>query len=151
MRLSEAIRLGSMLRPQLRGGMYAARDVAVPGDVLGLRRERVASCAFGAAYDAINARRSVVVSDGRTKSFRGDAAGAGSEIELIETPAEWSVIYITVACPVCERVEQLLRIVPHLNDDHEWTRERIADFVATVESPKAVAAVDPVEAEGRSR
>lgn len=139
MKLSEAIRLGAMLRPQLHGGMYSLRDVAVPGDVLGLRRERVASCALGAAYEAVSAGRRMVPSTGESRPFRGDAVAAGEMIEIIDTPHEWRVLFITVACPMCAAVEQVLRTIPHLNDDHIWTREQIADWVATIEPQDAPA------------
>jgi hypothetical protein len=34
---------------------------------------------------------------------------------------------------VCEQLDVVGRIIPHLNDDHRWTRERIADWVESIE------------------
>lgn len=83
----------------------------------------VASCALGAAQQAGYARLSALM-----------------------------VIRPRVCCPQsgCIAVMSLGVLVTHLNDQHHWTRERIADFVATVESAEcgptpAVAAVDPSE------
>ena len=38
-------------------------------------------------------------------------------------------------CPVCEEMveDELCGLVVHLNDDHRWSREQIADFVEDVE------------------
>lgn len=44
------------------------------------------------------------------------------------------VLDIATRCPHCGKVrDALLRVITHLNDGHRWTRERIADWVATVE------------------
>jgi hypothetical protein len=36
-------------------------------------------------------------------------------------------------CPDCTKADYVFRVIAHLNDDHRWTRERIADFVETIE------------------
>jgi hypothetical protein len=41
-------------------------------------------------------------------------------------------------CPACHVYAGWVSLVVHLNDQHRWTRERIADWVATVEPPEPV-------------
>ncbi len=99
MKLSEAIRLGAMLKPQ-GFGQYRAND---------------ATCAVGAAMDGA-----------------GDSAFvAWQELER----------FLDNRCPVClclvlTETGRGRNILPHLNDDHRWTREQIADWVATIEPPE---------------
>lgn len=87
MRLSEAIRLGSMMKPQAFGAYHV----------------RHKSCALGAARDA----------------------GFGKTQDDINAEA--------LVCPVCDIQLQQMVMVVHLNDRHRWTRERIADWVDTIE------------------
>jgi hypothetical protein len=117
MRLSEAIRLGALLKPQ---GFNDYWD----GDGN--------SCAIGAAADALGVPMERL------------AALENQHKRVLEQP-----------CPACDRqIQYGESTVTHLNDDHRWTRERIADWVETiearseqpVESPVTVAAVDPVAA-----
>lgn len=102
MRLSEAIRLGSMLGPQIFG---RGTD------------DQNGSCAYGAAYLAIGGR-------------------VNDHVSVTDT---WPWIdTMTDVCPVCERVPSDIpvgcgQLIPHLNDVHLWSRERIADFVASIE------------------
>jgi hypothetical protein len=52
-----------------------------------------------------------------------------------------------VTCPVCDRPvsgDAIVRIVTHLNDRHLWSRERIADWVETLEAPTPAAVPEPV-------
>lgn len=104
MRLSEAIRLGAMIRPQTY--FYWFHDGG--------------SCAIGAALEAVGA---AVYSD---CFFRTGA------------PKAWEWSRMTVACPACEQQDQAQEHLRHLNNVHRWTRERIADWVATIE-PQPVA------------
>ncbi len=118
MRLSEAMRRGAALSPQ---GFITLVD----------RQGR--TCALGAALEAI----------GRLPGPHE------TEPETFDYPAEWTCWWksiLLIRCPACSvlihsGVEQLLG---HLNDDHKWTREAIADWVATIE-PQATEAM-PVEA-----
>jgi hypothetical protein len=91
-----------------------------------LSGEIVSTCALGAARSA-----------GLTKS----------ELDRLMGVQSW------YPCPAsvghCNS-RRLTTIVVHLNDDHRWTREQIADWVATVEpadephaQPETLAAVDP--------
>lgn len=108
MRLSEAIRLGAMMKPQAFGDLWKGGG----------------SCALGAAYDALGWRDRVCCIDGPLMDFYGRV----------------------ISCPACGTRSGVTGIMTHLNDNHHWTREAIADWVATVEPP-SVDAVDPVVAE----
>lgn len=105
MRLSEAIRLGSMLHPQSFGWLRAyGSDDAI-----------VATCAMGAAEEV------------------------GCDTEEYKAGK--------VACPECPNLAgSLYGVVVHLNDGHRWTREAIADWVATIESAQDHAATEVREA-----
>lgn len=118
MKLSEAIRLGAMLKPQGFGMLFDGEG----------------TCANGAALDAC-----------------GLLAEIGTHIlknrfPIVEVQAE--------RCFVCEKYMAKLAfsttlggLVAHLNDDHKWTRERIADWVESQEAlaeASSVAAIDPV-------
>lgn len=122
MKLSEAIRLGSLLRPQAFGAFMD---------------DEGGSCAMGAAMEAAGIRLR-----------RGANKEILVEMEATETYAEWKRAKVygkPYECPVCkegvpfaDRQGQLRRnitsIIIHLNNDHEWTRGEIADWVATFET-----------------
>lgn len=124
MKLSEAIRLGSMLKPQ----------------AFGMISHDGGTCAIGAAYDAVgidifHLRDSLPIAE-RAMVVYG-------KLPMLQTASE---------CPVCGYLLEVGFVLTHLNDHHRWTREQIADWVETVElavtersaEPEAVAAVDPV-------
>ena len=119
MKLSEAIRLGAMLRPQAFGHLF--RDGA--------------SCALGAAGEAAGI---------------ADIEAGGWAVGAVAPPS-WNPIATREAdCPVCVHGFLTLRkkhdahaVIVHLNNDHRWTREQIADWVATIEAQHEAAA--PVE------
>jgi hypothetical protein len=107
MRLSDAIRLGAMMKPQAFKGLF--RDGG--------------SCALGAALDAIGC--------GLDDGFRDQLALFPTTIGIGR-----------VTCPQCGRFGWIDAVVVHLNDDHRWTREAIADFVEPLERRAESAAVD---------
>jgi hypothetical protein len=111
MRLSEAIRLGAMLRPQVFHAFRTARG----------------TCAFGAAVDAV----------GLTLDASDPAAIADALI------GQWPWLQgKRVRCPECTRRRVPGAVISEcLNDEHRWTRERIADWVETLE-PAAVPVCD---------
>lgn len=114
MRLSEAIRLGSMLKPQAFD--YYAFDGG--------------TCALGAAAEACSI----------------DARTVGQvDIARLSEQHEWSLEkFYEVPCPVCDVNHGDCddeNVIAHLNDVHRWTRERIADWVETVENKQAATAV----------
>lgn len=121
MTLSEAIRLGASLRPQTRGRFHT------PG---GLR-----SCALGAALDAMGIKLKVLTIAKKLKDRDGNESECPVGTEVWYWPDEWaSVFRATVGCPLCVgRNSSVKLMIPHLNDKHRWTRERIADFVRIVE------------------
>jgi hypothetical protein len=100
MKLSEAIRLGSMLKPQGFGI---------------LRNTELTACAMDAAFAAAG----VKLGDD-TWRWRDE---------------NWPILNAVIACPVCGEDGKALDFIisSHLNDTHRWTRERIADFVETIE------------------
>jgi hypothetical protein len=130
MRLSEAIKLGAMLRPQRFGPPSGRVPLAL----------EPASCALAAATEAV-----------------------GNESLNISRDSErWPILVRLTACPACRQRaphDRLISdgapwplsiIIVELNDQHRWTRERIAAWVATLEpaddrraSPEAADASDP--------
>jgi hypothetical protein len=85
----------------------------------GFYQEAGGSCALGAAYEAVS------VADGRpwTSTLPFDHPWVALLVALMEVP-----------CPACGYLHYENQIT-HLNDKHRWTRERIADWVATQETP----------------
>ena len=115
MRLSEAIRLGAMLKPQ---GYEMLID---QGD----------TCALGAAFDACGLI---------TEGFDGFSE---EDYEARVFPLFPLLRQATLPCPACGFTpyidgENFTDNIAHLNDEHRWTRERIADWVATVEAAQAM-------------
>ena len=114
MKLSEAIRLGSMMKPQC----------------FGLMHDDGATCAFGAALDAIGKLHEC----------------------YSEEPQEWHDTGAFIAeCPQCHDTMRYVdqykaNTLAHLNDTHRWTREQIADWVSTIEAQTEQPATEqPVE------
>lgn len=109
MKLSEAIRLGAMMKPQ------AFEDYLDEGN----------TCAMGAALDAI----------GQLDSDHCDS----EYFPLVDVAV--------TRCPICRlrtAAGNVSSTIFHLNDDHKWTRERIADWVATIEAKEVAAQPEPV-------
>lgn len=115
MNLSEAIRLGALLKPQGHMGFLDQRSGG--------------TCALGAATDAIGRLNDLL--DGRFYEFR-----------------EWPVLGATVESPETGWRTTVWQSVVTLNDLHGWTRERIADWVETIEAqqeqPEALQALSLV-------
>lgn len=120
MRLSEAIRLGAMLKPQGYTALVSSNG----------RR----TCAIGAALDA---------------------CGHLHVQKSSELPFQWREhMAFRSPCPDCgsdgfvywpdEEVNlgQALTTISHLNDEHHWTREQIADWVESVERATEPAPVE---------
>lgn len=126
MLLSEAIREGARLRPQTTEGDYFGRVDGV-----------LCSCALGAAYEARDRRKEPIH---RTPVEHLEGFAAGDIFDSV-----FPVVKVQIKCPVmpeCGAIKwpaDLGWIVAHLNDDHKWTREQIADFVATVEAQEVMA------------
>lgn len=157
MKMSEAMRLGAMMAPQAYGDLEATsvteirdrrwyhRLLGLKGRVVG-RRGTTGTCALGAAFAAGNCRRVITGSPGGY-AFRGEMPKTGVLRETIVVPSDWSdLLFSEYPCPQCGRLDVLGRILPHLNDDHRWTREASADFVDGIERARAEVS-QPSEAE----
>jgi len=121
-KLSEAMRLGAMLSEQ----GYGMR--AMTGEV---------RCALGAALNAVH--------DPVSKKW---PSWMGS-YQAVREYWPWVYEYET-ACPAADVCHWrpitpilVLRTITHLNDEHHWTREQIAAWVATME-PVVEAEASPV-------
>lgn len=106
MRLSDAIRLGAMMKPQAFG------DV----------RDGVGTCAIGAAYEAV---------------------GVCLMTRDYSTVPQWMRLILDDQtrdiCPACcLRTLDFGSVISHFNDWHRWTREQIADYVASLENASPV-------------
>jgi len=106
MKLAEAIWLGAMLKPQAFGALEDTNGN---------------TCALGAAYDAI----------GELHTGQGyDWSWACRRFPVLKAIDGNRA---RPRCFVCGTYVE--SIVPHINDEHRWTREQIADWVETIESP----------------
>jgi hypothetical protein len=117
MKMSEAIRLGAMLKPQGFGGKSV--------------RSATVSCALGSALDALGVERQ-------------STGAAHAHLVRLWPWSDRKLAYPT--CPVdgCREVyvDKAIAGIWHLNDQHKWTRERIAGWVETIE-PQEVEAMSP--------
>lgn len=116
MRLSDAIRLGAMMKPQHRGGILSS--------------DGTKTCALGAALDALGkldewlTRRASNAVD--WAEWFGNALPPDSYRSVKWPPAAHKMIYGDTQYP-------LATVVTVLNDVNGWTREQIADWVEQVE------------------
>jgi hypothetical protein len=123
MNLSDAIRLGAMIRPQAFGDLFLDHE----------------SCAMGAAYEAAG------LMDEHTER-RLELVPLQRWDDL--TRATFPILKTKgVGCPMCGHDDGLglAFVISHLNDRHRWTREQIADWVETVEPREVPAAVDALD------
>lgn len=97
MKLSEAILLGTMIRPQ-------AFRALITDD---------GACALGGALLAV---------------------GATGEPALRSVRNRWPwALTVSANCPSCGRSCPVFGVITHLNDNHRWAREQIAEWVAGIE------------------
>ena len=137
MKLSEAMRLGAMLRPQAFGRLYSETRTGF----LGLFGPRVkTSCALGAAYEAGNVPIVRVRPGGASTPCRGSSKAADLAYE--PPPDWWRLLTSHAVCPDCPLTLVVSEMIPHLNDEHRWPRPTIADFIATLEAA-SVPSTDP--------
>ena len=104
------------------------------------------TCALGAAIRAVGCGSHQQVSNGKGKPFRGKAVKSGDKVNVIEFPDDWlPLLRMVPQCPVtlCKESDEVDRLVTHLNDDHRWTREQIAEWIETLEPPKEQGASHP--------
>lgn len=84
----------------------------------GVAYSMIGSCALGAAFDAIGLHR--------------EYADPEFDITPID-PWTWTDD-VVVACPCCDKQDDVSAIIAHLNDNHCWTRQEIAGWIATIEA-----------------
>lgn len=113
MTLADAIRKGAMQRPQCDGLFVRS---LVTGEV-------TRTCVLAAAHEGVfGAPPGVDGEDEDTDAVMTSLIRAGYDL-LAHVPE----------CPQCGREGGLLGYTLfHLNDDHEWTREAIADWLDTL-------------------
>ena len=119
MRLSLAIRLGAMMRPQEFNMVFKRNDDG-----------QYCSCAIGAAAEAIG-----TLPNDNNQGLQEAVAAFPLLLEYVMSPTP---------TPNGPYKETVWCIIAELNNSH-WTRERIADWVETIE-PQPVA-VEQVEQE----
>src|SRR5258706_10396401 len=109
MLLSEAIRLGSLLRPQAFG------KILTDGD----------SCALGAALEAV----------GLPVTEETPTSAAFEFWPWLDAEFTWC----PCGSDGCEKHDTAGEIIVFLNDSHEWSREQIANWVHSLEALRRVA------------
>lgn len=105
--LAEFIRLGSTQGPQLFGQLH----------------HDGATCAMGAA----------LLAAGLLKDY-GEFINCWNYDQVEQ---EFPTVYVASKCPECGYASSMTwatwGLIVHLNNEHRWTRERIAAFVETLE------------------
>jgi len=125
LKLSEAIRLGSMVHPQYFGAMFRFNYRGPAGEP---RRDIVGSCALGAAAVA---------------SGMDNTLGAFPYLdEKVKRPPN-GVTFPPKSSPY--ECSTLCQCIVYLNDGCHWSRERIADWVEEVERQFGIGESKPVE------
>lgn len=150
MRLSEAIRLGAMTRPQAFGALSKSRRVSGWRGLL-LGQREMTTCAIGAAIEAGGIGTKPYTATADYEGWRGSKVKAGATVQVLDIPQSWENVWNSChPCPMdcCASLvfESVSRLIPHLNDVHGWTRERIADWVESVERKQESATVEPTPA-----
>ena len=118
MRISEAMRLGAMMRPQVFGVSFRPAGFFTKGG----------SCAFFAAVEGAGCP---------TTRHPGELMlrpGVGRMGPTRVVPDSWlSVLRHNSPCPICSKDMSGLQLVAHLNDTHYLSRNDIADIVERIE------------------
>lgn len=113
MKLSTAIREGSKLRPQCFGFFYHLIGTTIH------------SCVIGAAFEAAgfyNPEQLKMPCSLEDRAYLFDGI-----------PEDWTKVMPKLNCPgECNQKHPIPALAAHLNDDHGWTRERIADYVEQI-------------------
>jgi hypothetical protein len=80
---------------------------------------------MGAAIEAAGCPI-VPVRPGDSRAIRD---GGEATRTILVSPEWWQTLIRVEECPECHMSSDFTYLIPHLNDAHRWTRERIADFV----------------------
>jgi hypothetical protein len=131
MKLSEAIRMNGMMKPQGSGSlsMYSAD----------------APCALGGALQSIGKQH---VATKVIDPFDSCSPEFDRNYWEVAEAWPWSVRHIHDHCPVsvCScNYSDAASLIYHLNDTHRWTRQQIADWVSVEPQEEAVAVEESVE------
>lgn len=103
MTLSDAMRLGAAMVPQAFGDTFVRNGPII-----------VAACAWSSV-----------------------SIGLGF-FDVVEMYRRYPELHKTMRCPACDKtgyfggLPPLEELIVHLNDDHRWTREQIADWIDTL-------------------
>ena len=119
LRLSEAIRLGAMMLPEVHGPMFGKRDDQICG-----------ACAIGTALYAVGTM--------------ADRMRWVINSSLSEFSRHWPWTKEYRIHPIDGIKLSACHIIVTLFEMHHWTREQIADWVETIE-PREVEEAKPIE------
>lgn len=137
MKLSEAIRVGAKLHSQGFGAFHVTIKRRWWHVFFGKPIEEKNTCALGAAIEAQGCE--FKLGKGSGIPFRGEPAPEGAITYYLDSPSEWPLTYYH-DCPQCEFRSldgdraTIAVLIPHLNDEHKWTREQIALLVERLEN-----------------
>ena len=120
MRLSEAIRLGAMLKPQTTGGYV---------------RDGGGTCALTAAAEAVGLRHAPFL-DG---VLQVDYPSLARVFPVLNARVGWFPVTTDM------QPDDVRTAIWDLNDAHGWTREQIADWVETIEQQQPATVETPAE------
>jgi hypothetical protein len=134
MRLSEAMRLGGTLHPQIRGELF--KMVRAYDYLRELALERIiGTCTLGGALAAI----------GLEPITQDQNLGISALASIQGMPDDWLALLNTLVYELPDPVVARLPFTPvadapvetvtiYLNDEYRWTREQIADWVECIEN-----------------
>lgn len=135
MKFTDAIRAGAMLHPQAFGVTFRHRRCS-PQPVF-------ESCAIGAALEAVGA---IIIKSDTVFAFAYRAMNTP-----VDNPLErWPYLltkshYVCPECSCLHNFATLSFLVVHLNDNHMWTRNQIADWLDENEPEPEVAENVPAD------
>jgi hypothetical protein len=122
------------MHPQAFGSLYLRRpclEVTLMGEVaIPAHWEVIATCALGSALWAAGKI------DDNDDPDNDDYVYDDEVFPALKLRADCPVAVCGWDCCSCRPLDEL---IPHLNDEHRWTREQIADFVERVEAGVPVA------------
>jgi hypothetical protein len=114
-RLSDAMRAGAAIRPQATGVLFKRREGS----------ELVCSCALGAAWEGSHPAFNV-------DHWISQVDSQQVAITLVDIMREFRMFGLQVENPVSQTIYDIDGVIVDLNDQHDWTREDIADWLLTL-------------------
>lgn len=119
MKLSEAIRIGSSKRPQCRDVFFNRID------------DEICSCALGAGFEGGDLIDQDMLKRGIV-ALHMELVSAFEGFELYSVNNSGMLPFPCPSFSCKERPAQLPEIIVHLNDEHNWSREQIADWLESI-------------------